>query len=118
MTSIKTSVITLPYPTSQPQDTPDMQFLLGATLSLEGELKAERARTKSLKNKLQVQAREHLAEQARFVGQNARLNQEVQALNAQLGYTDEEGTELLPPLDESTELPPESQLLSEPGADS
>ena len=84
MTSIKTSIITLPYPTTQSQDNHDVQFLLGATLSLEGELKAERARTQSLKNKLQEQEREHQAEQARFVGQNARLNQEVQALKAQL----------------------------------
>ena len=81
-TTTQTSVITLPYKQDLEQD--DMQFYIGATMTLEGELKAERARTKTLQQKLKKQQQQHDAESLRFVGQNARLNQEIQTLRTQL----------------------------------
>mgnify|MGYP001193453271 FL=1 len=84
MTTLQTSAITLPCKDAQTLEASDMQFWLGSTLSLEGELKAERARTQTLQKKLLKQQEEHEAEARRFVGQNARLNQEVQNLKNQL----------------------------------
>ena len=82
MTTLQTSVITLPCKDAQTLEASDMQFWLGSTLSLEGELKAERARTQTLQKKLLKQQEEHEAEARRFVGQNARLNQEDRRASA------------------------------------
>lgn len=75
---------TLPVTSTHFQATQSLQFYIGATLSLEGELNAERARSKTMQQKLEQQQEQHTAESHRFVGQNARLNQEIKILNARL----------------------------------